>query len=45
MPRTGMPSSKTDCGARGDPISVVECGLPERITPFGFSRLKASSAD
>ena len=45
MPSTGTPESKTICGARGLPISVVEAGPPERITALGWMRLNASSAD
>ena len=44
MPRIGTPASKTACGARGLPSAVTEAGPPERITPFGCSRAKASAA-
>ena len=45
MPSTGTPASKTICGARGLPASVVEAGPPERITAFGLMRRNAASAD
>jgi hypothetical protein len=35
MPKTGRPLSKMICGARGEPMSTVEAGLPDRITAFG----------
>ena len=45
MPRIGRPAENTSCGARGLPASGTEAGPPEKITPFGFSRAKASEAD
>jgi hypothetical protein len=45
MPSTGTPESNTACGARGLPSSTTEAGPPERITPLGRIRAKASAAD
>ena len=37
-------TSNTACGARGLPSVVTEAGPPEKMTPLGFSRAKASAA-
>jgi hypothetical protein len=40
-----MPAVNTSCGARGEPSSGTEAGPPEKMTPFGRMRAKASAAD
>jgi len=44
MPITGTPLSKITSGARGLPSSSTEAGEPDRITPLGAIRAKASAA-
>ena len=44
-PQTSTRGDRCTCGARGEPISSVEAGLPERMIAFGFKEGTAAQLE